>query len=161
MTSIVTLDPDFEAAVRHFLIKVITSDTAVQWIESPHIRVYMRRRTRKIDLAKNGDAIPHDDYITLWQKCGFNLDKTLHSVIDVANVAVEPQRCGIYSAFLRLLDECAAGRIIYIENVHDREQHGIYERRGFVKHNKAAGLGFDTEAVCFYKLPETSGEQNA
>jgi hypothetical protein len=135
--------PRFEKMVRDFL-KGTELRPSSQWIEPEFVRdgelevpikVYLRKMQRMYPAPT--PELPHN-MIRLF-------------TIDVSNVLVEPfyQRQGLFSEFLKLVEDCANGRAIYIENVLDELQHGIYLRRGYSR----MPTDFGNELACFYKLP--------
>lgn len=109
----ISLPPSFVQDVENFIGN--TSDRRA-WIECPEIKVYLRSRTR---------------YIGAFQ----------HKVLDIANIEVTKQyrNQGLYSSLLELF-ETAAHDILYVESIHDQNQVGLYQRRGYALYRQHPGV---------------------
>lgn len=75
--------------------------------------------------------------------------------LEIARVDVLPryQGQGLYRQYLDICMEYNDRYAIYVENVLDKEQHSIYERRGFTIAPLYSSLALGDLKRSFFKLP--------
>ena len=102
---------------------------ANRWFEFDTYRAYVRMRHRVI--------------------CGKSL-----LCCDLANIEVYPsyRRTGILSSFIQHLLHTTVAKVVYVENVLEKEQYGIYERRNFTRETAIGGT------VSFYQFTKHYAE---
>ncbi len=115
------LGPGFSKKIRDFINTPFIGFSKCEWLTCKYMKVYMRR-------------IPIPMRIDTSRDC-----------IVVATVSVMHQGRGIYSCFLRFLEQEAQGRTLVIENVLDPKHYPIYLRRGFTQFSS------DGCSTSFYK----------
>jgi GNAT superfamily N-acetyltransferase len=103
----------FEFQVRRFINAGSGLTSRTEEIKNHQLCVYMRMFKRYL---------------------GTDLPLVLIPTLEIARVGVLPQYQGrgLYRQFLNICEEYNDRYALYVESVLDKEQHGIYERRGFV-----------------------------
>lgn len=115
-----------EAQLENFAVEAhgkILTISFVRWLEDDRsLRVYVRRSTRFIN----------DRWITM---------------IDLANIAAEPQGTGRFTRFLEYAEHLQAFEGVYIESIQDKRFAKFFARRGYTRNSTS-----DPYQIDFYKL---------